>query len=83
MTTLPAPVPHCPDHGPMSVVASGAQSATTRWCGVWYQCNFAQPRCSRTELIASSELLAQLAEQRAISATAQTKVSQRLVGRLP
>lgn len=48
----------------MTVVPPGTQSTITRWCGVWYACNFAQPRCGRTELVASSELLAQLAKQR-------------------
>ena len=58
---LPACVPQCPQHGPM--VLRPGYTPEQRWCGVWYAC--IAYRCRTEHLLASPELLASLAEQRA------------------
>jgi hypothetical protein len=64
-----ARVPQCAKHGPMAVVPGGGRTELSRWYGVWYECTSAWSRCGNTALIASSELLAQLAEQQAKAAS--------------
>jgi hypothetical protein len=61
---LPALVPRCKNHGPMTVVSGGGRSEISRWCGVWYECAYAPFRCGNAVLIPSAGLLAQLDEQR-------------------
>jgi len=61
----PELLPRCGTHGPMALVPEGGRSDLARWCGVWYECTHAQPRCRTAALIPSKALLAQLHEQQA------------------
>lgn len=63
--TLPAPVPHCGKHGPMTLRPLASQTKEQLWCGVWYDCAFPTFRCGNSHLLESKELRAQLAEQQA------------------
>lgn len=79
---LPEPVPHCEKHGPMTLRPLAEQSKETAWCGAWYDCRFAEHghECSRSTLIPSKELRAQLDDQRAaraarVAAGANTRAS--------
>ena len=66
METLPAPVPRCEKHGPMTLRTPAGQTKEQSWCGVWYDCAFPEFRCGTSFLFESRELRAQLAEQRAL-----------------
>lgn len=65
---LPAPRPVYPgrqEHGPMHLRAHPV-SREQEWCGTWYDC----ADCNSTTLLASPELLAQLADQAKVLAGA-------------
>lgn len=62
---LPAPVPRCEKHGPMTLRPLAGQTKEQAWCGIWYDCAFPGLRCGASVLLESAELRAQLAEQAA------------------
>jgi hypothetical protein len=56
--------PECPaGHGFMTLRPAAVQTYEQKWCGTWYDCDSAMPKCRNAALLPSPELDASLARQ--------------------